>query len=262
MATIETQVLIIGGGVTGAGIMRDLSLRGIHCILIEKKDLCAGASGGNHGLLHSGARYVSNDLQSAVECQAEGATLKSIAPHCIEETGGLFVGVEGDDESFAAAFPSLCSTAGIDCEEISSAAARELEPVLSDKLVSAFRVADATIDPFHLALENVAQATTACASNYMPYCRILRFDSANGRLQAAVCEDMRSGETFRIEALQFVNAGGAWAMNIASLAGCTDVHLLWSKGTLLISHDRITAHVINRLRPPGDGDILVPGGTV
>jgi len=262
MATIETQVLIIGGGVTGAGIMRDLSLRGIHCILIEKKDLCAGASGGNHGLLHSGARYVSNDFQSAVECREEGAILKTIAPHCIEETGGLFVGVEGDDESFAAAFPSFCSTAGIDCEEISSAAARELEPVLSEKLVSAFRVADATIDPFHLALENVAQAASACASRYMPYCRILSFDSADGRLQAAVCEDMRSGETFRIEADQFVNAGGAWAMNIASLAGCTDVHLLWSKGTLLISHDRITAHVINRLRPPGDGDILVPGGTV
>ncbi len=262
MATIETQVLIIGGGVTGAGIMRDLSLRGINCILIEKKDLCAGASGGNHGLLHSGARYVSNDLQSAVECRAEGAILKTIAPHCIEETGGLFVGVQGDDEAFAATFPSFCSKAGIDCEEIPPAAARRMEPALSEKLVSVFRVADATIDPFHLALENVAQAADASASRYLPYCRILRFDAAGKRLQAAVCEDMRSGEVFRIEAEQFVNAGGAWAMNIASLAGCTDVHLLWSKGTLLISHDRITDHVVNRLRPPGDGDILVPGGTV
>ena len=54
--TLETDVLIIGGGVTGAGIMRDLALRGIHSILIDKRDLCAGASGGNHGLLHSGAR--------------------------------------------------------------------------------------------------------------------------------------------------------------------------------------------------------------
>ncbi len=50
--TMETEVLIIGGGVTGAGIMRDLALRGIHTLLVDKQDLCAGASGGNHGLLH------------------------------------------------------------------------------------------------------------------------------------------------------------------------------------------------------------------
>jgi glycerol-3-phosphate dehydrogenase len=63
LKVLETEVLIIGGGLTGAGIMRDLSLRGIRCLLIDKHDLCAGASGGNHGLLHSGARYVANDLR-------------------------------------------------------------------------------------------------------------------------------------------------------------------------------------------------------
>ena len=52
--TFETEVLIIGGGVTGTGVMRDLALRGIHCLLIDRRDLNAGASGGNHGLLHSG----------------------------------------------------------------------------------------------------------------------------------------------------------------------------------------------------------------
>jgi glycerol-3-phosphate dehydrogenase len=58
MHSLETQVLIIGGGITGTGIARDLSLRGISCIVVEKKDINAGASGSNHGLLHSGARYV------------------------------------------------------------------------------------------------------------------------------------------------------------------------------------------------------------
>ena len=53
---METQVLIIGGGVTGAGLLRDLALRGVDCLLAEKADINAGASGGNHGLLHSGAR--------------------------------------------------------------------------------------------------------------------------------------------------------------------------------------------------------------
>jgi len=58
---VKTQVLIIGGGATGTGLARDLALRGVECLLVEKQDINAGASGGNHGLLHSGARYVSTD---------------------------------------------------------------------------------------------------------------------------------------------------------------------------------------------------------
>lgn len=262
MSTIETEVLIIGGGVTGAGIMRDLALRGVHCTLVEKRDLCAGASGGNHGLLHSGSRYVTNDLQSAIECRQEGAILKSIAPHCIEETGGLFVGIEGDDEEFAHNFPGHCAKANIHCEQISVDEARKMETSLSERLVVAYEVPDGTIDPFRLALDHVAHATQRNNSRYLPHCAIVEFGKIGRTLTEAVCLDSRTGKQFTIKAQQFINAGGGWAMNIAAIAGCTDVHLLWSKGTLLVSHDRLTERVINRLRPPADGDILVPGGTV
>ena len=71
MKKIETQVLIIGGGITGTGLARDLALRGLKCLVIEKEDINSGASGPNHGLLHSGARYVSSDPQSAAECMRE-----------------------------------------------------------------------------------------------------------------------------------------------------------------------------------------------
>jgi len=106
-ATLDTEVLIIGGGVTGAGIMRDLALRGIRSVLIDKVDLCAGASGGNHGLLHSGARYVSTDLEAAIECRQENELLKRLAPGCVEATGGLFVAVEGDDPGPSRPLPIL-----------------------------------------------------------------------------------------------------------------------------------------------------------
>ncbi len=259
---IKTDVLIIGGGVTGAGIMRDLALRGVRTILIDKRDLCAGASGGNHGLLHSGGRYVSNDLHSAIECRIENELLKRLAPQCVEETGGLFVAVEGDDPGFAATFPDLCSAAGINCKEILPAEARRMEPLLSEKIFKAYLVPDATVDPFRLALENVAHARILADSIYRPYTEIVSFEIDGDRVRAAVCRNNHTKATLRIEAKQYINAGGAWAMNIAELAGCTDVSLLYSKGTLLVSHDRMTAHVINRLRPPADGDILVPGGTV
>lgn len=259
---LSTDVLIIGGGVTGAGIMRDLALRGIHSILIEKKDLCAGASGGNHGLLHSGGRYVSNDMHSAIECRKENALLKKLAPHCIEETGGLFVAVKGDDLSFADKFLALCKEAGIQCEELSNKQARELEPHLSENIVRSYRVPDATVDPFRLALDNVAHSAELTGSVYKAHTQLLSFDINNGTITGAVCRDNLTGKAFTIRAKQYINAGGAWAMNIAQMAGCRDVDLLYSKGTLLVSHDRLASHVINRLRPPSDGDILVPGGTV
>lgn len=259
---ISTEVLVIGGGATGTGIMRDLALRNIHCRLIDKQDLCAGASGGNHGLLHSGARYVLSDQHSARECREEGEILKRLAPQCIENTGGLFVAVKGDDEEFAARFPELCKAAGVPCQKLTPAEARALEPHLSEAIFAAYSVPDATIDPFRLTLENVNHARELNGSVYHPHTGVIRFEIADGKINAAICLDNRTGKTLRISADQYINAGGAWAMNIARLAGCTDVNILYSKGTLLISHDRLTSRVINRLRPPSDGDILVPGGTV
>jgi glycine/D-amino acid oxidase-like deaminating enzyme len=72
----HTDVLVIGGGATGMGIARDLALRGVSCIVVDWRDSAAGASGGNHGLLHSGARYVKSDREAAAECREEGDILK------------------------------------------------------------------------------------------------------------------------------------------------------------------------------------------
>ena len=145
---MKTSVLIIGGGVTGTGLARDLALRGIACTVVEKKDINAGASGGNHGLLHSGARYAASDPAAAAECRAEGERLKKLAPHCIESTGGLFVAVAGDDENYIADFPHICARGGIPAQALDVRRARELEPALCDRLIAAYQVEDATIDPF------------------------------------------------------------------------------------------------------------------
>jgi glycerol-3-phosphate dehydrogenase len=153
---MESQVLIIGGGATGTGLARDLALRGVQCIVAEAWDINAGASGANHGLLHSGARYVSTDPTVTKECRQESELLKKLAPHCIENTGGLFVAVEGDDESYVADFPHLCSRCGIPVRALDIKDARELEPALSKNLIAAYTVDDATIDPFKLSLQNLA----------------------------------------------------------------------------------------------------------
>ena len=74
----KTQVVIVGGGATGAGILWDLTLRGVHAILLEKADLANGATGRCHGLLHSGARYAVKDPDAANECIRENMILRRL----------------------------------------------------------------------------------------------------------------------------------------------------------------------------------------
>ena len=253
-------MLIIGGGATGTGIARDLALRGVRCILVEKGDINAGTSGANHGLLHSGARYVSSDQGSAIECREEGELLKRLAPQCIEDCGGLFVAVQGDDEKYVADFPHLCSQCGIPVKELDVNEARELEPSLSDNLIAAYGVKDASIDPFKLSLENIAQAQEL-GCTLLRFTKVVGFDKQNNKIQTTRLQDITTGEKISIEAAHVINATGAWAGEIAALAG-VEIDIICSKGSLLVTHNRITDLVVNRLRASANADILVPGGTV
>ncbi len=134
MRTLTTDVLVIGGGATGTGVLRDLALRGIRCALVEKGDLTHGTTGRYHGLLHSGGRYVVKDPQSAEECARENEILRRIIPHCIEETGGLFVVTPADDEAFADQFVAACRRTGVWVEEIPVREALRREPLLNPRI--------------------------------------------------------------------------------------------------------------------------------
>ena len=257
---MHVQALIIGGGATGTGLARDLAMRGVQCILVEQTDLNAGASGGNHGLLHSGARYVSNDEVSAAECMEESAILKRIAPHCIENTNGLFVAAPGDDENYIADFPKLCTKCGIAAEELSPREACELEPAISKDIIAAYEVNDASIDPFRLSLENMAHAQSLGA-NLLKHTKVEGFTIEKNTIRAVHCRNTRTDKIDIIEADQIINAAGAWVGLVSELAGIS-IPTLYSKGSLLITSSRLTDRVINRLRTPSDGDLLVPGGTV
>ena len=112
MRHLDTDVLVIGGGATGTGIIRDLSLRGFKAVLVEKRDLAHGTTGRYHGLLHSGGRYVVKDPQAAQECIDENKILRKIMPQCIEDTGGFFVLTPWDEPEYAPKFIAGCQKAG------------------------------------------------------------------------------------------------------------------------------------------------------
>ena len=154
----EFDVIIVGGGATGAGVARDCALRGIRALLIERHDIATGATGRNHGLLHSGARYAVNDRESAEECIKENMILRRIAAHCVEDTGGLFITLPEDSLEFQAKFIESCRAAGIAAEAIDPKEALALEPSVNPTLVGAVKVPDGSVDPFRLTAANIMDA--------------------------------------------------------------------------------------------------------
>ncbi len=257
---IKTEVLIIGGGATGVGISRDLALRGIPSALIEKGDFASGASGRNHGLLHSGGRYAVLDPGAARECIAENKILRKIAPHCIEETGGLFISLPDEGLDYRERFLRACEKVEIQTALLSRDEALELEPELNPTLLSAVKVPDGAIDPFALVLDNAKDAEDHGAKIIL-HTEIISLILDGDKVKGARVKDLLQGEEYTIEAPYVLNATGTWANKILKLVGL-HISMALSKGSMLITNQRLAHSVINRCRPPLDGDIVVPNHTV
>lgn len=259
MTQYETDVLIIGGGATGAGILRDLSLRGVKAVLVEKDDIASGTTGRNHGLLHSGARYAVNDHESARECISENRILKKIARHCIEDTGGLFVTLPEDDPQYHNKLLEGCRFAGIDAEELSLKQAFVIEPNLNKSILSALKVPDGTIDPFRLSSANILDSVERGAKVFT-HTRVTGIVRKGDVIEGVRCRS-REGADMEIRSRVLVNAAGVWGQHICGLAGI-ELRMYPSKGSMLIIDYRVNSVVVNRCRMPSDGDIIVPGDTV
>jgi glycerol-3-phosphate dehydrogenase len=254
------DVLVIGGGVTGGGTALDLSLRGLRVALVERRDLTDGTSGRYHGLLHSGGRYAVRDPESARECIAENRILRKIVPHAIEDTGGFFVTTPDDDPAYADTWLAASRACGIDAEETSVAEVLRQEPVLNPRITRAFRVPDASCDGFDV-LTALGAAVQSHGGAVLTYHEVIGLILENGKVAGAIIRNVRTGEESRLGAEMVVNAAGAWAGQIAALAGCP-VTVRPSKGTMVAMAYRFVNTIINRCHVPGDGDILVPVGTV
>ncbi len=254
------DVIIIGGGATGAGIARDCSLRGIKALLLERSDISTGATGRNHGLLHSGARYAVTDRESAEECIRENMILRKIASHCVEETDGLFISLPEDGLEYQSVFVEACRRAGIRADVIDPEEAKRLEPSVNPALVGAVRVPDGAVDPFRLTSSNILDAK-AHGAEIRTYTEVKEFIREQNRIVGVRAYDYRakSEETFYAQVI--INAGGIWGHGIAAKAGVT-VNMLPAKGALLIFGHRVNNLVLNRCRKPADADILVPGDTI
>ena len=256
----EYDVIIVGGGITGAGTQRDCAMRGLRTLLIERSDIATGATGRNHGLLHSGARYAVNDPESAAECIRENKILRQIAAQCVEPTDGLFITLPEDDLGYQKTFVEACGKAGIKAEIIDPDLARRLEPSVNPDLTGAVRVPDGSVDPFRLCAANMLDAKLH-GGQVRLQTEVTGFIREGDTVRGVHTRNVRTGEEEDFYAPVTVNACGIWGQHIAALAG-VGIGMFPSKGALLIFAHRINNMVINRCRKPANADILVPGDTV
>lgn len=251
------EVLIIGAGFTGCAVAHDLALRGCAVTVVDRGEIAAGASGRTHGLLHSGARYCVDDRESAIECIDENRVLRRIAGQCIEPNGGLFVALDDDDLAYADAFIAGAAACGIPIVELTPAQALRAEPNLNPRLRAAFLVPDGVFDPLRLALMFAATARANGAS-FRLYHEVERLLlDGRGNVVGLAVWDRATGERSELRADMVVNAGGAWAGELAGRAGAR-VPIAAVPGVMVAFKGRLTRRPINRLNKPGDGDILLP----
>ena len=263
--TQEYDVIIIGGGITGAGTARDCALRGLRVLLVERGDIADGATGRNHGLLHSGARYAVKDGESARECIVENRILRRIAPHCIEDTQGLFIPLPEDEDAgygldYQKDFIRACRDAGIEAEAMEPREALALEPSVNPRLIGAVKVPDGSVDPFKLCAANILDARLHGAK-VLTYTEVLSLIKEGDTVRGVRVRNTRNGESAEFRARVTVNAAGIWGQSVVQMAGAR-IAMFPAKGALLVFAHRVNNVVINRCRKSADGDILVPGDTV
>ncbi|HEX5692132.1 MAG TPA: FAD-dependent oxidoreductase, partial [Roseiflexaceae bacterium] len=219
--------------------------------------LASGTSGRTHGLLHSGARYCVGDRESAVECVEENRVLRDIAAQCIEPTGGLFVALDDDDMAYADRFLDGAAACGIPVECLNAQRALHLEPNLDPGLRAAFLVPDGTFDPLRLALAFAATAR-ANGARFYTYSEVERLLlDGRGNVEGVAIWGRAGNGRRELRGDIVINAGGAWAGKLATLAGA-QVPITPVPGIMVAFHGRLTQRAINRLNKPADGDILLP----
>lgn len=213
------DILIIGGGITGAGIARDAAMRGLSVALVEKGDFASGTSSRSSRLIHGGVRYLEHGhLHLVFEASAERRRLLRIAPHLVHPLAFTWPVYRGQR------LPLWKLRAGLALYDLLSlfrnvgrharldaSAVLESEPALrSSELRGGVRYFDAATDDARLTLANILDARRVGAT-VLNHVTFTGAQEAMGGVRLARVEDALTGNRAEVRALAFVNATGPWS---------------------------------------------------
>ncbi|WP_338603235.1 FAD-dependent oxidoreductase [Sulfolobus tengchongensis] len=254
---IKSTVTIIGGGVNGLFTALDLALRGIDVTLVERSDIGSGTSGRFHGLLHSGARYAVTDPESAKECIQENKIITKIAPHAVKDTGGIFLGITKDDLQFSETFLRSLEKVGIEYKVLEIKEVLQEEPYVNRDAKIAIWVPDKVVYGYDL-MSSVAITASLNGAKILTYNEVVEFLREGNTIKGIKAVDRINNETNIIRSDIVVNTAGPWAFKIIKMAGLEEIPIMPTAGIMAVFDQKVNNMVLNRLRPPSDGDIIVP----
>ena len=269
LAAESVDILIIGGGITGAGIARDAAMRGITTALVDKADFGSGTSSISSRLVHGGLRYLEHRHWRLVfEACRERRILLRIAPHLVWPRSFIFPIHEGSRVNrltlaaglwlydFLAAFRNVRRH-----QMLGKRGIRRAEPMIRERgLKGGARYYDAQCDDARLTLANIRDAHRhgAKVANYV---RVERLEVADGSVRGAHVVDLVSGDEIAMRAKIVINAAGPWTDHVA---GSPDrPTLLPTKGAhVLVPRGRIGNREAVTMISPLDDRVLfaVPWG--
>ncbi len=235
------DVAVIGGGITGCGILLDATQRGLRAVLLERDDIASGTSSRSSKLIHGGLRYL-KQMQLRVTRAAcrERDRLVRLNPHLVREIRFLYPAYHGDRTKGWQVdlglwmYDHLTSRpekhAQLSVEEV-----EQLAPGLSTAgLDRALAYTDAMADDARLTLA-VAATAHAFGASVLTRCEVMegKLDQ-RGRITELVARDLESGQTLRVRASVVVNATGVWTDAVRERLGLAGRHLRPSRGAHLI----------------------------
>ncbi|WOQ18229.1 glycerol-3-phosphate dehydrogenase/oxidase [Raineyella sp. W15-4] len=249
------DVLVIGGGVTGAGIALDAATRDLRTGIVEARDWSQGTSSRSSKLVHGGLRYLYQlDFRLVAEALKErGLLLTTIAPHLVKAQPFLWPlrtpVIERAYSAIGVGLYDALAVIGAHGRTVplqkhySRKGAKQLFPgIREDALCGAIRFYDARVDDSRLVIDLVRTAAGhgALAASRTELTELVK--DADGRVVGAVLTDLETGTTRTVKTRRIINATGVWTQQTQRLGGNGGLKVLASKGIhILVPRERIDA---------------------
>jgi glycerol-3-phosphate dehydrogenase len=250
--TAEIDVLVIGGGVTGAGAALDAASRGLSVTLVEARDFAAGTSSRSSKLIHGGLRYLEQmDFALVREALKErGLLLNTLAPHLVHPVPFLFpLQHRVWERAYIGAGIALYDTLGGARtvpmhKHLTRSGALELAPALrDDALTGAIRYYDAQVDDARHTMM-IARTAAEHGATVLTRTKVIGLERDGEKVVGARVEDLETGLTHTIRARTVISATGVWTDDMIKMTGVDfPFHVQMSKGVhILVPRDRLNLH--------------------
>jgi glycerol-3-phosphate dehydrogenase len=249
LQSTEFDLLIIGGGITGAGIALDAASRGMKVALIEKNDFASGTSSKSTKLIHGGLRYLKQfDFWLVKEVGTERAIVHKLAPHLVIPEKMILPLIDGGTYGSwltsigLKVYDILASVEGEDKRKmLSKEEALDKEPLLPESILNgAGYYAEYRTDDARLTLE-VLKTALNYEAKIINYAEASEFIYENDRVVGATVIDNLSNNSFKVKAKYVVNATGPWVDDLRQTNHSkTGKRLHLTKGVhLVVAHDKL-----------------------